>query len=51
MITTVALPEDLHKQLAIAAIEENAAMTELLRDIVREYLKTRNRPRKKGGPS
>lgn len=49
VVTTIALPQDLHKRLAIASIEEGAAMTELLRDVVREYLDKRERTRKKGG--
>lgn len=38
MITTVALPPELHRRLAIAAIDQNAAIAELIRESVRQYL-------------
>jgi predicted transcriptional regulator len=46
-VTTVALPRDLYRRLAVAAIEENAAVTELVRQAVAEWL-DRRRPRHKG---
>jgi Arc/MetJ-type ribon-helix-helix transcriptional regulator len=41
VVTTVALPPDLHRALAIAALEEGAASAELIREAVREWLKRR----------
>lgn len=46
VVTTVALPPDLHKRLAIAAIEENAAAAELIRVAVMDYLDRRERRKK-----
>jgi predicted transcriptional regulator len=46
-VTTVALPHDVHRQLAIAAIEDSAAMTVLMRQAVEEWL-DRRRKRAKG---
>jgi len=43
VVTTVALPPDLHKRLAIAALEEGAASAELIRQAVREWLDRRKR--------
>jgi hypothetical protein len=48
VITTVALPPDLHRRLAIAALEERAAIAELIRDSVTYYLAERDRMRRKG---
>ena len=47
VVTTVALDEELHKQLAIAAIEDGAALTELVRLAVREYLEARQKRRRR----
>ncbi len=55
--TTVALEEELHRRLAIAALDENAAMAELIRQAAREWLDRRDRqrssrisgPRRRGG--
>ena len=41
IVTTIALPEDVHRALAIAAIEERTVMTELVRQAVQEWLKRR----------
>ncbi len=50
VITTVALENDLHRKLAIAAIEESAAITEIVRQAVSEWLNRRERRRsRKGG--
>jgi len=38
VVTTVALRRDVHRRLAIAAIEENAAITELVRQAVEGWL-------------
>ena len=43
ILTTVALPADLHKRLAIAAIEEHAASAELIREAIEAWLKARKR--------
>jgi metal-responsive CopG/Arc/MetJ family transcriptional regulator len=43
VVTTVALDEELHKRLAFAAIEDGAALTELVRVAVREYLDARDK--------
>jgi hypothetical protein len=39
VVTTVALPKELHKRLLLAALGENAAATELVREAVADYLK------------
>lgn len=41
VVTTIALHEDVHRALAIAAIEERTVMTELVRQAVQEWLKRR----------
>ena len=46
VVTTVALEGELHRRLAIAAVEDNAAMTELIRQAIREWLDRRERRRK-----
>ena len=38
VITTIALDRELHKRLAIAAVEENAAITEIVRQAVSNWL-------------
>jgi len=43
ILTTVALPADLHKRLAIAAIEEHAASAELIREAIEAWLAARKR--------
>jgi len=47
VVTTIALPSELHKRLAIAAIEDGAASAELIREAVQEWLDRRKRT--KGG--
>lgn len=49
VVTTVALEPDLHRRLAIAAVEDNAALTELVRQAVREWLDRRERDRTRRG--
>ena len=49
VVTTIALPPELHRRLAIAAVEDNAAMTELVRECIKEYLDRRGRTRRKRG--
>ncbi len=39
----IALPDDLHRALAIATIEDRTVMTELVRRAVQEWLKRRER--------
>jgi predicted transcriptional regulator len=41
VVTSVALPPDLHRRLAIAALDEHAAINELVRTAIREYLERR----------
>ncbi len=43
IVTTVALPPELHKRLAVAAIEERAASAELIREAISEWLDRRKR--------
>ena len=45
-VTTVALHEDVHRRLAIAAIEESTVMTEIVRRALREWLERRGKKRK-----
>ena len=50
VVTSVALEKDLHQRLAIAAIEESAAITEIVRQAVSEWLDRREpRRSRKGG--
>lgn len=46
VVTTVALDEELHLRLAIAAAEEKTVMTEVVRQAVREWLDRRGRKRR-----
>jgi predicted transcriptional regulator len=43
IVTTIALPPDLNRRLAIAALEDGAASAELIRQAVREWLDRRKR--------
>jgi len=43
IVTTLALPPELHKRLAVAALEEGAASAELIREAIREWLDRRIR--------
>ena len=45
-VTTVALRDDMHRRLAIAAIEEGTVMTEIVRRALAEWLERRGRQRK-----
>ena len=38
VVTTLALPPELHRRLQLAAIEEHAAIAELIRDAVEAHL-------------
>ena len=46
IVTTMALTETLHRRLAIAAVEERAAITEIVRQAVKEWLDRRVRAKK-----
>jgi hypothetical protein len=43
IVTTVALPPDLHKRLVLAALEEHAASAELIRQAIEEWLSRHKR--------
>jgi hypothetical protein len=43
VVTTVALSEEVHQRLAIAALEGRTVMTELVRQAVGEWLERRER--------
>ena len=45
VVTTIAMEESLHQRLALAAVEERAALTELVREAIREWLDRRDRAR------
>lgn len=45
IVTTLALPPALHKRIAVAAIEEHAAVAQLIRDAVTEWLDRRSKRR------
>ncbi len=45
IVTTMALERELHTRLAIAAVQENAAITELARQAVKEWLDRRDQKR------
>lgn len=49
VVTTVALEDELHRRLAIAAVEDRAAITEIVRQAVREWLSRRDRKGKGKG--
>jgi predicted transcriptional regulator len=48
VVTSIALDEELHQRLAIAAVEDRAAITELARQAIREWLDRRERKHAKG---
>lgn len=43
IVTTVSLPEKMHRELAHAAVEERAALTELVRRAIKDWLKQRRK--------
>ncbi len=47
VITSVALDQKLHRRLAIAAVEDNAAITEVVRQAVREWLDRRDKQKRR----
>lgn len=48
VVITVASPDALHERLAIAAIEDGSAITEIVRTAARQWLDRQNRARAKG---
>ena len=51
MVTlNVALEKDMHRELAIAGLDENASMNELIRDAVKEWLGRREKERARVKP-
>ena len=44
--TTISLPEELHKRLKLAAVEDDTTARELIRQAVKEYLDRRGRKRR-----
>ncbi len=46
VVTTVALEPDHHRRLALAGLDENATMAELIRQAIREWLDRRDRKRR-----
>ncbi len=46
IVTTVALPPELHRRLMLAALEENAAAAELIRQAIQEWLGRKRRKRR-----
>ena len=51
IVTTVALPEDLHRRLALAGLEERIVLTELVRLALVDWLDRRDRQSRKGKKS
>jgi len=47
VVTTVALDRALHRRLALVAVEDNAAATELVREAVREWLDRRDQRKRR----
>jgi predicted DNA-binding protein len=43
IITTIALPAELHRRLALAALEDTAAIAQVMREAIEEHLKRRAR--------
>jgi len=43
IVTSIALKKDLHRRLAIAAVEDESAITELARQAIREWLDKRDK--------
>ena len=47
VVLSIGLPKDLHRELAIAGLDENASMNELVRDAIQEWLARRENKREK----
>lgn len=45
-VTTIALPDEMHRRLAIEAIESRTVLTQLVREAISEWLDRRERKRK-----
>jgi len=50
VVLSIGLPKDLHRKLAIAGLNENASMNELVRDAIQEWLARRESKRAKATP-
>jgi hypothetical protein len=50
VITSVALARDLHRRLAIASVEENAAIAQIVRELIEQYLAGREQTTRRGKP-
>jgi predicted transcriptional regulator len=48
IISTIALPPELHRRLALAALDRNAAITALVREALEEYLDRHEKSAKRG---
>ena len=47
-VTSVALPPDLHRKLAMVALDEHTTLNELLRQAAAEYLERREKRIRRG---
>lgn len=47
-VTSVALPPDLHRKLAMVALDEHTTLNELLRQAAAEYLERREKRTRRG---
>ena len=45
VVLSIGLPKALHRKLAIAGLDENASMNELVRDAIQEWLARREKER------
>ncbi len=45
VVLSIGLPKDLHRKLAIAALDENASMNELVRDAIQDWMGQREKER------
>ncbi len=48
VMTTVAFPRTVYRRLAIAALDDQAAIAELVREAVTDWLRRRDAARRKG---
>jgi hypothetical protein len=49
IVSTMALPEELHRRLAVAALEDRIAMTEVVRRALGDWLDRRDKARARKG--
>ena len=47
VVLSIGLPKALHRKLAIAGLDDNASMNELVRDAIQEWLARREKKREK----